>query len=202
MGHREVYKVEVYARVRRAVQMDGMSIREAARQFGLSRKTSRKMMQFSLPPSYGRKKPVARPKLGPWLGIIDQILADDQSRPRSSATRPNASSTGSRPSTGFGGHTIVKDSVRQARLTNKEVFVLLAYPPSDTPGRFRRALLAIAGVQQKAHFQCFDLPYSDDCFVNAFPAENSKTFLEDTTSRSPTSAACRARFSMTIPVSR
>ena len=31
MGHREVYKVEVYARVRRAVQVDGMSIRQAAR---------------------------------------------------------------------------------------------------------------------------------------------------------------------------
>ena len=29
--------MEVYARVRRAVQVDGMSIREAARQFGLSR---------------------------------------------------------------------------------------------------------------------------------------------------------------------
>ena len=39
MGHQEVYKVEVYARVRRAVQVDGMSIRQAAREFGLSRKT-------------------------------------------------------------------------------------------------------------------------------------------------------------------
>ena len=29
VGHREVYKVEVYARVRRAVQVDGMSIRQA-----------------------------------------------------------------------------------------------------------------------------------------------------------------------------
>jgi hypothetical protein len=75
--HREVYKVEVYARIRRAVQVDGISIRQAAREFGLSRKTIRKMMQFSLPPGYARKKPVQRPKLGPWLGIIDQILADD-----------------------------------------------------------------------------------------------------------------------------
>jgi transposase len=30
-----VIKVEVYARVRRAVQVDGMSMREAAREFGL-----------------------------------------------------------------------------------------------------------------------------------------------------------------------
>ena len=82
MGHREVYKVEVYARIRRAVQVDGMSIRQAAREFALSRKTIRKMMQFSLPPGYERKKPVKRPKLGPWLGIIDQILVDDQSQPK------------------------------------------------------------------------------------------------------------------------
>ncbi len=78
----EVYKVEVYARVRRAVQVDGMSIREATRQFGLSRKTIRKMLQFSLQPGYARKKPVQRPMLGPWLGIIDQILVEDQSQPR------------------------------------------------------------------------------------------------------------------------
>ena len=69
--------MEVYARVRRAVQVDGMSIRQAAREFGLSRKSIRKILRFSLPPGYERKKPVLRPKLGPWLGIIDQILVDD-----------------------------------------------------------------------------------------------------------------------------
>jgi hypothetical protein len=53
--------------------VDGMSIRQAAREFGLSRKSIRNMLQFSLPPGYARKKPVQRPKLGPWLGIIDQI---------------------------------------------------------------------------------------------------------------------------------
>jgi hypothetical protein len=82
VGYREVYKVEVYARVRRAVQVDGMSIRQAAREFGSARKTIRKVMRFSLPPGYARKKPIQRPKLGPWLGIIDQILANDQSQPK------------------------------------------------------------------------------------------------------------------------
>jgi len=40
------------------------------------------MLQFSLPPGYERKKPVQRPMLGPRLGIIDQILVDDQSQPK------------------------------------------------------------------------------------------------------------------------
>jgi transposase len=179
VGHREVYKVEVYARVRRAVQVDGMSIREAARQFGLSRKTIRKMMQFSLPPGYKRKKPVSRPKLGPWLGIIDEILLDDQSQPKKQRHTAKRIFDRLKAEYAFGGgYTIVKDYVRQARLRHKEVFVPLTHPPGDAQGDFGEALVVIAGVEQKAHFQCFDLPYSDDCFVIAFPAENSEAFLE------------------------
>src|SRR5690349_4802954 len=59
-----------------------MSLRQAAREFGLSRKTIRKMLAYSVPPGYARKKPIQRPKLGPWLGIIDQILQEDQSQPK------------------------------------------------------------------------------------------------------------------------
>ena len=39
-------------------------------------------------------------------------------------------------------------------------------------------MVVIAGVEQKAHFQCFDLPQSDECFVVAFPVENTEAFLE------------------------
>ena len=171
--------MEVYARIRRAVQVDGMSIRQAAREFGLSRKSIRKMLQFSLPPGYERKKPVARPKLGPWLGIIDQILVEDQSQPKKQ--RHTAKRIWDRlkaEHTFGGGYTIVKDYVRQARLRHKEVFVPLAHPPGDAQADFGEALVVIAGVEQKAHFQCFDLPQSDDCFVIAFPAENTEAFLE------------------------
>ena len=179
VGHQEVYKVEVYARVRRAVQVDGMSIRQAAREFGLSRKTIRKMLQFSLPPGYERKKPVLRPKLGPWLGIIDQILMDDKTQHKKQRHTDKRIFDRLKAEHAFsGGYTIVKDYVRQARLTHKEVFVPLAHPPGDAQADFGEALVVIAGVEHKAHFQCFDLPYSDDCFVIAFPAENTEAFLE------------------------
>ena len=39
-------------------------------------------------------------------------------------------------------------------------------------------MVVIAGVEQKAHFMAFDLPHSDDCFVQAFPAETTEAFLE------------------------
>ena len=43
-----MYRVDVYLRVRRAVMVDGMSMREAARVFGLHRDTVRKMLAYSL----------------------------------------------------------------------------------------------------------------------------------------------------------
>lgn len=171
--------MEVYARVRRAVQVDGMSIRQAAREFGLSRKSIRKILRFSLPPGYERKKPVLRPKLGPWLGIIDQILVDDKIQPKKQRHTAKRIFDRLKAEHAFsGGYTIVKDYVRQARLTHKEVFVPLAHPPGDAQADFGEALVVIGGVEQKAHFQCFDLPQSDDCFVIAFPAENTEAFLE------------------------
>ena len=73
--------VELYGRVRYAVQIEGLSRREAARQFGIDPRTVAKMLAFSVPPGYRRSRPPARPKLDPFTGIIDGILAADEGRP-------------------------------------------------------------------------------------------------------------------------
>ena len=70
--------MERYGRVRRAVRVEGRSQRAVAREFGLSRETVRKMLQFAVPPDYQRLQPINRPKLGPWPGVIDAILCDDK----------------------------------------------------------------------------------------------------------------------------
>ena len=54
-------KAEVYPRVRRAVMVDGMSIREVSREFGLHRDTVRKMLAYSEPSGYRRQTPPKRP---------------------------------------------------------------------------------------------------------------------------------------------
>ena len=77
-----MYSVDVYLRVRRAVMVDGMSMREAARVFGLHRDTVRKMLAYSVPPGYRRQSPPRKPKLDPYTGVIDRILEDDLRRPR------------------------------------------------------------------------------------------------------------------------
>ena len=73
--------MEIYGRVRRAVRVEGMSQRAVAKQFGLSRDTVRKMLEYAVPPGYQRQQPIKRPKLGPWLGVIDATLNDDKLRP-------------------------------------------------------------------------------------------------------------------------
>ena len=43
-----MYNVELYARVRRACMVEGMSVREASRVFGLHRDRVRKMLAWSV----------------------------------------------------------------------------------------------------------------------------------------------------------
>src|SRR6201981_3096190 len=74
--------VELYAQVRYAVQIEGVSRREAGRRFGIDPRRVAKMLAFSVPPGYRRSRPPVRPKLDPFTGIIDAILAADEGRPR------------------------------------------------------------------------------------------------------------------------
>ncbi len=44
-----MYRVELYAAVRRSVYVEGLSERAAARRFGLARETVRKMLRYRRP---------------------------------------------------------------------------------------------------------------------------------------------------------
>jgi len=171
--------VELYGRVRRAVRVEGRSQRAVAKEYGLSRDTVRKMLQYAVPPGYQRQQPIKRPKLGPWLGVIDAILNDDKQRPPKQRHTSKRIFERLKEEHGFtGGYTIVKDYVRTATLRGREMFVPLVHPAGEAQVDFGEALVVIAGVEQKAHYMVMDLPHSDDCFVAAFPAETTEAFLE------------------------
>ena len=67
-------RVELYGRPRHAVMIEGLGQREAARCFGIDPRTVRKLLSYSVPPGYVRTRPPVRPKLDPFIGIIDRIL--------------------------------------------------------------------------------------------------------------------------------
>jgi transposase len=137
------------------------------------------MLQYAVPPGYQRQQPIKRPKLGPWLSVIDAILNDDKQRPVKQRHTAKRIFDRLREEHGFtGGYRIVKDYVRSEEVHSREMFVPLTHVPGEAQVDFGEALVVIAGVEQKAHYLAMDLPQSDDCFVVAFPVETTEAFLE------------------------
>ena len=174
-----MFSVELYGRVRHACHVEGLSVREAARRFGLHRNTVRKMLAFSVPPGYRRRGPPARPRLGPFTAVIDRILEEDRSAPAKQRHTAKRIHDRLRAEHGFAGsYTTVKDYVRQRRVAVREVFVPLVHPPGHAQADFGEAVAVIGGVERKIHFFCLDLPHSDACFVKAYPAERLEAFCD------------------------
>ena len=171
--------VDLYARVRRACHVDGMSQRRAAQVFGIDPKTVSKMLRFSVPPGYRRSKPPARPKLDGFTNVIDRILEEDRGRPRKQRHTARRIFQRLRAEHGFaGGETIVKAYVRERRLSGREMFVPLVHPPGHGQADFGEAVAVVGGEERRIHFFCLDLPHSDACFVKAYPAETAEAFCD------------------------
>ena len=169
--------VELYGQVRHAVRIEGLSRREAARRFGLDPRTVAKMLVFSVPPGYRRSRPPARPKLDPFVGIIDQILEADKCRPGKQRHTSKRIFERLRDEYGYGGGlTIVKDYVLGQRQRQREMFVPLRHDPGHAQADFGEALAVIGGVERKIHFFAMDLAHSDAGFVQAYPAETTEAF--------------------------
>lgn len=169
--------VELYGRVRYAVRIEGISRREAALRFGIDPRTVAKMLSFSVPPGYRRSRPPARPKLDPFVGVIDGILAEDKGRPVKQRHTSKRIFERLRDEHGYlGGLTIVKDYVLSQRQRQREMFVPLRHDPGHAQADFGEALAVIGGVERKIHFFAMDLPHSDAGFVQAYPAETTEAF--------------------------
>jgi transposase len=170
--------VELYLRVRQACA-EGMSQREAAKTFNISRDTVRKMMSFSVPPGYRRQAEVRRPKLEAFFPIIEGWLDADRQMPRKQRHTAKRVFDRLRDECGFsGGYTIIKDYIRERERRGQEVFVPLAHPPGHAQADFGEAMVRIGGIEQKAHFFVLDLPHSDACYVRAYPAAVAEAWVD------------------------
>ncbi len=117
-----------YRKVRLACS-EGMSQREAARHFDISRDSVRKMLSFSSPPGYRREKAIKRPKLDGLTEIIDAWLEADKAVHRKQRHTAKRVFERLRDEHGFtGGYTIIKDYVREHRRRRQEMFVPLDHP--------------------------------------------------------------------------
>ena len=87
-------------------------------------RTVRKMLS-----AYVRTRP-GRPKLDPFIGIIDRILEEDKDRPKKQRHTSKRIFERLRDEYGFTGKiTIVKDYICGVRQRRREMFVPLTHPP-------------------------------------------------------------------------
>ena len=207
-----MYSVDLYSRVRRACHVDGMSKSAAARLFGIHRKTVAKMLKHSVPPGYRREGPPVRPKLDPFIGIIEQILEDDKCLLKKQRHTSKRIFERLRDEHGFTGKiTIVTDYVRERKRRTREVFVPLVHAPGHAQVDFGEALGVIGGVERKLHYFAMALPHSDAFFIKAYPGESeplkaplvraqwrTKRSATGMSRPSRSSAACRCRRSTIV----
>ena len=74
--------MEQWAEIRRRVLVEQVSQRQILRETGMHWKTLQKILGHSEPPGYRRDVPFSKPKIGPFLDRIRQILEDDRRVPR------------------------------------------------------------------------------------------------------------------------
>jgi transposase len=171
--------MDKWTEIRRRALVDGQSMRQLQREFRLHWKTLRKILDHPEPPGYRRERPRPRPKLGPFLPVLHQILADDGKAPKKQRHTAKRVFERLRDEHGYqGGLTAVKDAVRDWRRGHAEVFVPLAHPPGEAQVDFGEAEVTLDGRATKVALFVMTLPYSDAIFVCASPRECTEAFLE------------------------
>jgi hypothetical protein len=77
-----VHRHAALDRIRRRVLTEGLSKRQACREYGLHWHALTKILEHPKPPGYRRAGPRRKPKLEPFLPIIHEILKQDRNAPR------------------------------------------------------------------------------------------------------------------------
>ena len=117
-----------------------MSARAAARHFGISDESVKKMLEFSIPPGYRRTAPVRRPRLDGFTAFFDQWLRGDGDEPAKQRHTAKRIFVRLRDEHGFtDGYTIVKYCVREHRRRRRETYVPLEHPPGHAQADFGEA---------------------------------------------------------------
>lgn len=171
--------MDLYVKLRRAVMVESKSEREAARYFGIHRNTVRKMCEFASPPGYRRVPSAIYPTLAPFAGVIDAILEADKKvhvKQRHAAIRIRDRL---RDEYGYaGGYTLIREYVHGVAMRQKEVFMPLAHRAGHAQVDFGQADGFIAGKKVRFHYFCLHMSHSDACFIKAYPAEDTGSFLD------------------------
>lgn len=178
-GEKGVYTdMEQWARIRLELKHEDTSKREVMRREGIHWDTLQKIEAHPEPPGYRMSRARPKPKLGPYLDLITQIIKDDKSvhkKQRHTATRIYHRIK----EMGYEGkYTQVKEAVREIKKVSREVFMPLIHRPGEAQVDFGYALAKVSGELRKVALFIMALPYCDAFFVTAFEKECTETYWE------------------------
>jgi len=167
-----------WTKIRLEILRKENSKRGIIRREGIHWDTLKKITTYSEPQGYRLKRPRPKPKIGPYLDQIAQIIESDKSLPKKQ--RHTAKRIYERIiEMGYQGkYTQVKDAVCEIRRVKREVFMPLIHRPGEAQVDFGYALAKISGVLRKVAFFVMVLPYSDAFFVMAFERECTESYWE------------------------
>jgi transposase len=176
-------RVELFERIRRDRDREGVSIHALARRHGVHRRTVRQALESAVPPE--RKRPEGRsaPALGPYRELIDSWLEADRTAPpkqRHTAKRIHQRLVEEH---GVGvAETTVRDYVRRRRRElglAAEAFCPQVYDPGVTAEvDWGEAKVLIAGVLVTVGLFLMRSCFSGAAFVMAFETQSQQAFFE------------------------
>jgi len=123
--------MEIWSAIRREVLTRALSKRAAIAKYGVRWHKLKKMLGHDEPPGYRQAKHRPKPKLEPFLPVIRQILDDEGKAPMKQKLTARQIFERLRDEYGYtGGETVVKDAVREWRISRREVFLPEPLPKS------------------------------------------------------------------------
>ncbi len=174
-------KVADIERIRWAHFRDGMSIRQVARAFHVSRKTVRRALADPGPWEYQRQKKAPAPVMEPVAEVVERWLTEDRSAPRKQRHTAHRIYERLRDEYQFqGGESTVRRWVRTHRQTDIRGLTLpLAHDMgAEAQMDFGEAIVKIAGVDTKVYLFCARLTYSTRDYVRAYAQQDRAAWLD------------------------
>ncbi len=137
--------MEFWTKIRLDVLREEVSKREILRREGIHWETLKKILNHSEPPGYRIKTARPKPKIGPYLEQISEIIEQDKHFPKKQ--RHTAKRICERiEEMGYTGkYTQVKEAVREIKRCKKEVYMPLIHRPGEAQVDFGYALAKVAG---------------------------------------------------------
>ena len=157
-----------WTKIRLEVLRGETSKREILRREGIHWETLKKILEHSEPPGYRIETPRPKPKIGPYLERIAQIIKADKALPKKQRHTAKRIYERIKEMGYTGKYTQVREAVREIMRVKQEVYMPLDHRPGEAQVDFGYALAKVCGELRKVGFFVMVLPHSDAFFVMVF----------------------------------